>query len=183
MRAGEVARMSKRSGKAITLDVLLDEIGIDAARFFFNMRNAGSHFDFDLELAVEQSNDNPVFYVQYAHARICSIIRLLQESNIFVGSFINTNAGLLKEKEELDLLRKISELPDEITAAAKTLEPSRMTRYATELATEFHSFYNACRVNVEDKNLCEARLKLIDAARITLANVLRVIGVDASERM
>jgi arginyl-tRNA synthetase len=183
MRGGEVARMSKRSGKAITLDVLLDEIGIDAARFFFNMRNAGSHFDFDLELAVDQSNNNPVFYVQYAHARICSIIRLLAEDGIYVLSCADVNISLLTQKEELDLLRKISELPDEIEAAAQALEPARMTRYAIELANEFHSFYNACRVNVEDKELFSARLKLIDIVRTVLSNVLRIVAVEAPEKM
>ncbi len=183
MQGGEVARMSKRSGKAITLNVLLDEIGVDAARFFFNMRNAGSHFDFDLDLAVEQSNNNPVYYVQYAHARICSIIRLLAGDGIFVKNCGDIDISLLKEKEELNLLRKIGELPDEIALAAQALEPSRMTRYAIELANDFHSFYSACRVNVEDRQLCQARLKLIDAVRITLSNVLGIVGVDAPEKM
>ncbi|OQB13364.1 MAG: Arginine--tRNA ligase [Firmicutes bacterium ADurb.Bin193] len=183
MRGGEVARMSKRSGKAISLGDLLDEIGIDAARFFFNMRNAGSHFDFDLDLAVEQSNNNPVYYVQYAHARICSIIRILGEDGVFVKKYADIDTGLLTEKEELELLRKIAEFPDEIHAAAQTLEPSRMTRYAIELANEFHSFYNACRVNVDDEKIRDARLKLIDCARETLANVLGILGVCAPERM
>ncbi|MDR0406252.1 MAG: arginine--tRNA ligase [Clostridiales bacterium] len=183
MRGGEAARMSKRSGKAITLEDLLEEIGIDAARFFFNMRNAGSHFDFDLDLAVEQSNDNPVYYVQYAHARICAIIRLLREEGVTVKPCGGVCLPLLTDDAELALLRKISEFPDEITAAAKTLEPSRMTRYASELANGFHSFYNACRVNVDDENLRDARLKLIDSARIALANVLGILAVDAPERM
>ncbi len=183
LRNGEVARMSKRSGKAITLDDLLDEIGIDAARFFFNMRNAGSHFDFDLDLAVKQSNDNPVFYVQYAHARICSIIRLLGEQGVVVPKADNTKTNLLSAKEEHELLRKIAELPDEISASAETLEPARLTRYAIDLATAFHSFYNACHVNVEDADLKEARLKLIDCARITLSNVLRLLAVSAPEKM
>lgn len=183
MRGGEVARMSKRSGKSITLDDLLDEIGVDAARFFFNMRNAGSHFDFDLDLAVEQSNNNPVFYVQYAHARICSIIRLLQEDGVGVESCAHINLKLLKEEAELNLIRKIAEFPDEIAAAAQTLEPARMTRYAMELANEFHSFYNACRVNVDDTDLRSARLKLIDSVRVTLANVLGILAVEAVEKM
>ena len=183
MRGGEVARMSKRSGKAITLNDLLDEIGINAARFFFNMRNAGSHFDFDLDLAVEQSNNNPVFYVQYAHARICSIIRLLKEDGIEVKPCESIDLTLLQEEPELDLLREIAEFPDEIQAAAQILEPSRMTRYAAELANRFHSFYNACRVNIDDEPLRDARLKLIDIARITLANVLRILAVDAPEKM
>ncbi len=180
---GEVARMSKRSGKAITLDVLLDDIGIDAARFFFNMRNAGSHFEFDLDLAVQQSNDNPVFYVQYAHARICSIIRLLEENGVAVPTAAETEKALLNAPEEHELLKKIAQFPDEITAAADTLEPARLTRYAMDLATAFHSFYNACRVNIDDLPLKKARLKLIDCTRITLANVLRLLAVSAPEKM
>lgn len=183
MRNGEVARMSKRTGKAITLDDLLEEIGIDAARFFFNMRNAGSHFDFDLDLAVEQSNNNPVFYVQYAHARICSIIRLLEESGKKVKSATEINREILVKEEEFNLLRQIAELPDEIKAAAETLEPSKLTRYSVELANTFHSFYNECHVNIEDEELSYARLKLIDCARIALANVLELLKVEAPEKM
>ena len=183
MRGGEVARMSKRTGKAITLDDLLEEIGIDAARFFFNMRNAGSHFDFDLDLAVEQSNNNPVFYVQYAHARICSIIRLLSESGKNVKSAEEINRNLLSNETEFNLLRQIAELPDEIKAAAETLEPSKLTRYSIELANAFHSFYNECHVNVEDEELLHARLKLIDSARVALANVLELLKVEAPEKM
>ena len=183
MRGGEVARMSKRTGKAITLDDLLEEIGIDAARFFFNMRNAGSHFDFDLDLAVEQSNNNPVFYVQYAHARICSIIRLLEETGKIVKPATEINRALLVKEEEFNLLRQIAELPDEIKAAAETLEPSKLTRYSVELANAFHSFYNECHVNIEDEELSQARLKLIDCARIALANVLELLKVEAPEKM
>lgn len=183
MRGGEVARMSKRTGKAITLDDLLEEIGIDAARFFFNMRNAGSHFDFDLDLAVEQSNNNPVFYVQYAHARICSIIRLLGESGKNVRTADKIDKKLLREDAELNLLRQIAELPDEIKAAAETLEPSKLTRYSIELANAFHSFYNECHVNIQDEELLHARLKLIDCARIALANVLGLLKVEAPEKM
>lgn len=183
MRGGEVARMSKRTGKAITLDDLLEEIGIDAARFFFNMRNAGSHFDFDLDLAVEQSNNNPVFYVQYAHARICSIIRLLEETGKKVKAADEVNKNVLVKEEEFNLLRQIAELPDEIKAAAETLEPSKLTRYSIELANAFHSFYNECHVNIEDEELSNARLKLIDCARIALANVLELLKVEAPEKM
>lgn len=183
MRGGEVARMSKRTGKAITLDDLLEEIGIDAARFFFNMRNAGSHFDFDLDLAVEQSNNNPVFYVQYAHARICSIIHLLEEAGKSVKSSGEINRNVLVKEEEFNLLRQIAELPDEIKAAAETLEPSKLTRYSVELANAFHSFYNECHVNIEDEELSHARLKLIDCARVALANVLELLKVEAPEKM
>ena len=183
MRGGEVARMSKRTGKAITLDDLLEEIGIDAARFFFNMRNAGSHFDFDLDLAVEQSNNNPVFYVQYAHARICSIIRLLEEDGKKVKLSKEIDRKLLCKETEFNLLRQIAELPDEIKAAAETLEPSKLTRYSIELANAFHSFYGDCHVNVEDEDLLHARLKLSDCARVALANVLGLLKVDAPEKM
>lgn len=183
MRNGEVARMSKRTGKAITLDDLLEEIGIDAARFFFNMRNAGSHFDFDLDLAVEQSNNNPVFYVQYAHARICSIIRILEESGKKVKPAESINKEVLVKEEEFNLLRQIAELPDEIKAAAETLEPSKLTRYSADLANAFHSFYNECHVNIDDEELAYARLKLIDCARISLANVLELLKVEAPEKM
>ena len=183
MRNGEVARMSKRTGKAITLDDLLEEIGIDAARFFFNMRNAGSHFDFDLDLAVEQSNNNPVFYVQYAHARICSIIRILEESGKKVKNADEINKEVLVKEEEFNLLRQIAELPDEIKAAAETLEPSKLTRYSADLANAFHSFYNECHVNIDNEELAYARLKLIDCARIALANVLELLKVEAPEKM
>lgn len=183
MKGGEVARMSKRTGEAITLTDLLDEIGIDAARFFFNMRLAGSHFDFDLDLAVEQSNENPVFYVQYAHARICSIIRQLADEGVLVPSCDTVDLALLTQKEELDLLRKIADFPDEIQAAAEAMEPSKLTHYATDLASMFHTFYNAHRVKGEEQALVFARLRLIDTVRVTLENVLAILAVDAPEKM
>lgn len=183
MKGGEVARMSKRTGEAITLTDLLDDIGIDAARFFFNMRLAGSHFDFDLDLAVEQSNENPVFYVQYAHARICSIIRQLNEDGNFVPSCDDIDLSLLKTPEEIELLRKIAGLPDEIQASADGMEPSRMVHYAIDLASLFHSFYSVHRVKVDERPLMLARLKLIDTIRITLKNVLRILAVEAPEKM
>lgn len=181
LSGGEAIRQSKRSGKAITLDVLLQEIGVDAARFFFNMRNAGSHFDFDLDLAVEQSNNNPVFYVQYAYARICSILRLLAEEGVTLDK--NADVGLLKTEPEEALLRRLVAFPEEIVAAAKVLEPSRMTRYAMDLATDFHSFYGACKVKGEDQQLMHARIALITAVQITLKNVLTLLGVTAPEKM
>ncbi len=183
MKGGEVARMSKRTGEAITLTDLLDEIGVDAARFFFNMRLAGSHFDFDLDLAVEQSNDNPVFYVQYAYARICSIIRQLKQEGVTVPSCKEVDFSLLNKPEELDLLRKIADLPDEILAAAEAMEPSKMAHYAIDLASLFHTFYNAHRVITDQKPLTMARLKLIETIRITLKNVLAILAVDAPEKM
>ncbi|NLY43064.1 MAG: arginine--tRNA ligase [Clostridiaceae bacterium] len=183
LKNGEVARMSKRTGRTVTLSDLLDETGVDAARFFFNMRQSGSHLDFDLDLAVKQSNENPVFYVQYAHARICSILRLLSEEGIQVKGADSIDVSLLNQPEEVELLKKLVELPEEITIAALTMEPSRMTRYVLDLAALFHTFYNACRVKTEDVELMAARLKLIDCVRIVLSNVLHLLGVSAPERM
>lgn len=182
-RDGEIVRMSKRTGKAITLSDLLEEISVDAARFFFNMRSAGSHLDFDLGLAAEQSNNNPVFYVQYAHARICSILRLMAEESVSVRPFSEIDANLLKAEEEFELLKKLGDLPGEIESAAKSLEPTRLTRYVMDLAAVFHTFYTVCRVKVEDRALMEARLKLIDCTRIVLKNVLAMLKITAPERM
>ncbi|GHV18611.1 arginine--tRNA ligase [Clostridia bacterium] len=178
MRGGEVARMSKRSGESITLGDLLEEIGIDSARYFFNMRLANSHFDFDLELAVKQSSDNPVFYVQYAHARICSIIESAKE----YGNWTGVEPTYTHEAEQT-LIRKIANFPQEVAVSAQILEPSRLTHYAAELAGDFHSFYGACKVMVEDEQTRNSRLLLVDSARQTLKNVLNLLGVTAPERM
>ncbi|MDD4688605.1 MAG: arginine--tRNA ligase [Eubacteriales bacterium] len=183
MRGGEVARQSKRTGGAITLTELIEDIGIDASRYFFNMRNAGSHFDFDLDLAVQQSNDNPVYYVQYAHARICSIIRQMAEEGVAVPSCKDVNLTLLDKPEEVELLRKLAQFPGEIKLSAEVLEPAKITKYVSELAGLFHSFYNAHRVKGEDKSLMNARLKLVDSVRITLKNALGILAVDAPEKM
>ncbi len=183
MQDGEVVRMSKRTGKAITLNDLLDDVSIDAARFFFNMRGAGSHLDFDLSLAKEQSNDNPVFYVQYAHARICGILRHLKEDGLSVKNYSEINPEVLTHESELSLLKKLCDMPEEIRASAETLEPARMTRYATELAAEFHGFYNSCRVSVEDEALRDARMKLIDCTRQVISGTLRILKITAPEHM
>ncbi len=183
MRNGEIARMSKRTGKMITLSDLIDEIGVDAARFFFNMRAAGSHMDFDLDLAVSQTNENPVFYVQYAHARICSIIRILEESGVKVPSYSDIDASLLKKDEELELLYTLARLPEEIKASAESFDPSNLTHYLIDVASHFHSFYNACRVRDEEENLMCARLKLIECTRVVIKNVLDILGVSAPEKM
>ena len=183
MSAGEVVRMSKRTGKMITLSDLIDEIGIDPARFFFNMRAAGSHMDFDLDLAVEQSNDNPVFYVQYAHARICSIIRLLEEEGTVVPKMADINTDVLSAKEEIELMRKLGELPEEITNAAVNFEPSHLTRYLMDLAAAFHSFYSACRVKDDNEEVRKARLKLCDSTRVVINIVLDILGVSAPTQM
>ena len=180
---GEVVRMSKRTGKSITLKDLLEEVSIDAARFFFNMRQANSHFDFDLDLAVEQSNENPVFYVQYAHARICSILRLMKEQGIAVKSIAEVNTELLSTPQEIALMKQLAELPETIRHAAQLREPSLITRYAMDLAAAFHGFYAACKVNSEDKALTDARLKLADSTRIALANALTLMSISAPEHM
>lgn len=184
MRDGEVVKLSKRSGKAITLVTLLDEIPIDAARFFFNTREANSHFEFDLDLAVEKSSQNPVYYVQYAHARICSIIRNLAENGISVSDADKSFLDMLDKPQEIELIRHIAALPVEVDSAAKTYDPSKITKYASELATLFHKFYDACSVkNAETSELMQARLLLCDAARQTLCNTLRILKIDCPERM
>ncbi len=184
MRDGEVVKLSKRSGKAITLVTLLDEIPIDAARFFFNTREANSHFEFDLDLAVEKSSQNPVYYVQYAHARICSIIRNLEEEGVSVSDEDKSLLDLLDKPQEIELIRHIATLPMEIDAAAKTYDPSKITKYATELATLFHKFYDACSVKrAETPELMRARLVLCGAARQTLCNTMRILKIDCPEKM
>jgi len=179
-RGGEVVRMSKRTGQYVTLQELIEEVGKDAARYFFIMRNPDSHLDFDLDLAKQQSSDNPVYYVQYAHARINSILTATGEP---VPTTAEANLALLTEEAELNLIRKIADLPQEITYAAAELEPYRLARYATDLATLFHSFYNSCRVLTDDAELKKARLVLVNATRITLRNVLTMLGVSAPEKM
>jgi len=183
LRKGQVARMSKRRGQSITLADLIDEVGKDAARFFFNMRSADSHLDFDLDLAVEQSNENPVFYVQYAHARICSILRQVGQEGIKLRDFKTIDYSRLTHQTELELMRKLIEYPEEITIAARTMEPSRITRYVLDLASLFHSFYNSCRVKLEDEELMQARLALIASVRIVIKNVLSLLKIEAPERM
>lgn len=182
-RNGEIARMSKRTGRAISLADLLDEVGRDAARFIFNTKASGNHLDFDLDLAVKQSNENPVFYVQYAHARICSMLRLLEGENIKVPAAGQIEPELLSTKEELELIRKLAEYPDEIRISAQTLEPSRLTRYVTDVASLFHSFYTVCRVKGEQEDLMKARLLLVDSTRTVIRNVLEILSISAPEKM
>lgn len=182
-RNGEIARMSKRTGKSISLMDLVEEVGRDAVRFNFNTKASGSHIDFDLDLAVKQSNENPVFYVQYAHARICSMLKLLESEGITIPEVSGTKLELLNKQEELDLIKKLSEYPDEIRISAETLEPSRLTRYVLEVAASFHSFYNACRVRGEEPELMKARLVLVDCTRIVIRNVLDLLSISAPERM
>ena len=183
VRDGEVIKASKRSGKAITLVTLLDEVPIDAARFFFNLREPNSHFDFDLDLAVNESNSNPVYYVQYAYARICSIIRNLAAEGIEKRSCTTEELSKLASAEERELIVHISALTDEIITAAKAYDPAKITHYVEELATKFHKFYAACRVKVEDEALMQARLTLCSATAIVIKNVLTLMKIDAPEKM
>jgi len=183
IKDGDVARMSKRTGEMITLSDLIDEIGVDAARFFFNLRQAGSHLEFDLDLAVAQNNDNPVFYIQYAHARICSILRALNEEGITLKPIENVNLSLLNTKEETELITKLNSFPQEIETAALTLEPSKLTRYLLDLAALFHSFYNSCRVKGEAEDLLQARMTLISLTRTVIRNTLNILKITAPEKM
>ncbi len=183
VRDGEVIKASKRSGKAITLVTLLDEVPIDAARFYFNLREANSHFDFDLDLAVEQSSQNPVYYVQYAHARICSILKSLAADGIGARTPSLEELALLRAPEEIELIRHLANLPSEIVEAAKNYDPARMTRYSMELATKFHKFYNACRVKCEEEPLMQARLALCTGVKTALHNVLTMLKITAPEAM
>ena len=179
-RGSELVRISKRSGDIITLREVVDEVGTDACRFFFLSRSADSQMDFDLELAKKQSADNPVYYVQYAHARIASILRLAQERGI---DFEAGDVSRLTTEPELSLIRKMLLLPEIIEMVAGTLEPHHLSYYAQDLATVFHGFYTQCRVVSDDKALSKARLKLVAAARLVLAKTLNLMGMAAPEKM
>lgn len=183
VRNGETIKLSKRSGKAITLNTLLEEIPIDAARFFFNLREPNSHFDFDLELAAKQSSENPVYYVQYAHARICSIIKKAAEEGIEVVTPSAEALNRLNSDEERDLISHLAGLTDEIIGAAKNYDPAKITHYVIDLATLFHKFYNAHRVVSDDKELTKARLFLCTAVKNTIKNILVMLKVDVPEAM
>ncbi|KRE58141.1 arginine--tRNA ligase [Paenibacillus sp. Soil750] len=180
---GEKVKMSKRTGKAVTMEDLMDEVGVDPIRYFFAMRSMDSHLDFDMDLAVSQSNENPVFYVQYAHARICSIFRQAEEQGVQVLPLEQVDLSQLSSEAEFDLLRKIGELPEEIAIAAEQYAPHRLIRYVYELASQFHSYYRGHYVITDDAALTQARLALLGALRTTLANTLRMVGVSAPERM
>ena len=179
-RGGEVVKISKRSGDIITLRELVEEVGVDACRFFFLSRTADSQMDFDMELAKKHSADNPVYYVQYAHARIASILRVAQEKG---ASSDDGDVSLLTSEPELILIRKMLILPEMIELISRSLEPHHLTYYAQELATVFHSFYKQCRVVSADKELTGARLKLVKAAKLVLGRTLNLMGMDAPEKM
>ena len=183
MSGGQLVRMSKRTGKAITLVDLLDEVPIDAVRFMFNMQEPGSVMDFDLDLAVQESSQNPVYYCQYAHARICSILSKLEQEGKCYSKCTEKELERLTESEERALISHLSRLPSVIVGAAKNYDPAKVTHYVVELATLFHKFYNACRVNVEDEELMKARLFLCVCVRNTIRNVLTLLKVDVPSRM
>ena len=183
VRGSEVVRMSKRTGKAIQLADLLDEVPVDAARFYFNLREATSQMDFDLDLAVQQDSQNPVYYVQYAHARICSILKKLAAEGVKPRRCTDEELALLKAPEELELIRHLSACTGEIVAAAQDYDPARMMRYVITLATLFHKFYTACRVKGEDESLTAARLCLCRATSTVLCNVLSMFKISAPESM
>ena len=182
-QGGELVRMSKRTGQFVTLDELVGEVGRDAARYFFVMRGADSHLDFDLDLAKSQSNENPVYYIQYAHARISSILRQWDGQNRSMPSPEEVDFNLLKEESEITLARKLADFPVEIATAAKSLAPQRIARYVHDLAGLLHSFYNANRVISDDEQLTKSRLILMNATRITLRNALKLLGLAAPEQM
>ncbi len=184
VRDGETIKLSKRSGKAITLNTLIDEVPLDAARFFFNLREPNSHFDFDLELAAKQSSENPVYYVQYAHARICSIIKKAESQGVSLRTPTDEELALLNSEEERDLIRHLSALTDEIIASAKAYDPAKITHYVVELATLFHKFYNAQRVMLDDNEpLMQARLYLCKAVKDTIHNILTMLKITTPDAM
>jgi len=183
MKDGEPYRMSKRSGHSTALRDLLEIVPADAARFFFNMHQPGSAMDFDLSLAAEQTSQNPVFYVQYAHARICSILKKLAGDGVAPREVTLDELLLLSAPEEIALTRRLAQLPGEIATAAIRMDPSGLTRYAVDLATLFHKFDTACRVSVEQEPLMQARLRLCLCARTALANTLALMKIDAPESM
>lgn len=180
---GEVVKMSKRSGQYITLRELMDEVGRDAARFFFNLRDPDSTVDFDMDLAKAQSADNPVYYVQYAHARLCSILRQAEELGDAGVPPLEEDLKRLNSSEERDLLKKMADLPSEIIVAARLMEPHRLARYLLDLAALFHTFYNSQRVLIDDVGLRRARLSLVMAVKQIISNVLGILGVSAPEKM
>lgn len=183
VRDGETIKLSKRSGKAITLNTLLDEIPIDAARFFFNLREPNSHFDFDLDLAAQETSQNPVYYVQYAHARICSILKKAEADGIELRTPQDGELDMLGSDEERELIRHLASLTSEIAAAADAYDPAKITHYVIELATLFHKFYNAHRVIDENESLMQARLYLCLAVKETIKNILGMLKITAPETM
>ena len=183
VKGGELVKMSKRTGKAIQLGDLLDEVPVDSARFMFNTREANTQMDFDLDLAVSQDNQNPVYYVQYAHARICSILKSLEKDGITPRECSNEELALLTKTEERELINHLAGYTAEIVNAAKDYDPTKITRYVTQLATLFHKFYNACRVKGEAEELVQARLALCMCVKAVIKNVLTMFNISCPESM
>ncbi|RGS72359.1 arginine--tRNA ligase [Mitsuokella sp. AF21-1AC] len=180
-RGGELVKMSKRTGQSVTLNELMEEVGTDAARYFFLMRSLDSQLDFDLDLAKKKSNDNPVYYIQYAHARICSIFRQAEETKLVLGKA--PKLSLLTDESEIDLIKKIESYPEEVEKAAADYAPQRIARYSYDLASLFHSFYNKCRIMGVDHDLAEARLALVTVTAHVIRHSLGILGVSAPEHM
>lgn len=183
MKDGKPVKVSKRTGNAVTLVDLLDEVPVDAARFFFNLREPGSTIDFDLGLAVSENSQNPVYYCQYANARICSILKKLKADGITPRACTEAELMQLSAPEERELIRHLAGLTDEIITAAKGYDPAKITRYAINLATLFHKYYNACKIGVEDESLMQARLNLCLAVRSVMVNILTAFKISAPESM
>ncbi len=181
LRGGEKVKMSTRKANFVTLDDLVDEVGADVVRYFFIMRSMNTHLDFDLNLAADQSDENPVFYLQYAHARICNIIKRASESDFEIGDSFDPSH--LSHPEELNLLKYMVRFPEFMDLAFENLEPQNIANYLQELSTRFHKFYSKCRVITEDSDLSKARMGLINAVKIVLGNGLKVLGISAPERM
>ncbi|MBC8015197.1 MAG: arginine--tRNA ligase [Sporomusaceae bacterium] len=182
-RNGQLVKMSKRTGQSVTLTELIEEVGTDAARFFFIMRSLDSQLDFDLDLAKSRSSENPVYYIQYAHARICSIFRQLAEVGITLGDIDHTKLNLLTSDCEVDLIKKLGEYQGEVADAARERAPHRIARYAHDLAGQFHTFYNQCRINGVDHDLQLARMALVKVVQTTICHALGILGISAPEKM
>jgi arginyl-tRNA synthetase len=183
LRDGRPVPMSTRAGEFVTLKEVVDEVGKDAARYNFLMRRSDSHLDFDLDLAKKQSTENPVYYVQYAHARICSIMRNADERGYRIPAYDEVNLSFLTLPEEINLIKTIARLPEVIEGAALSLEPHRLTFYLNDLAALFHSYYNKHKVLSDEEGLSMARLFLTKSILVVLSNTLRILGVSAPERM
>jgi len=183
LQNGEAVRMSKRTGKMISLDNLLDEISVDAARFIFNSKQSDTHLEFDLGVAVREDSENPVYYVQYAHARICSMLDRLAAEGLTACGTASDKLALLTEGSERALIKQIASLPDEVRLAARDYEPYRMTKYLIDLATAFHAFYTDCRIKGAEADVAQARLTLADVTRSVIANVLGMLKISAPARM
>jgi arginyl-tRNA synthetase len=180
-RGGEQVKMSKRTADVVTLDDLIEEVGKDVVRYFLVMRSVSSHLEFDLELAKEQSDKNPVYYLQYAHARIASILRFAESEGVDMNA--SPDVSLLRHESEVSLMKTLIDLPNLISLCASMLEPHHLCDYLHDVATEFHQFYHHCRVVTEDKELTKARLALCRATKTVLGNGLGILGITAPEKM